>query len=72
MLMQAVVDFRGIFMNLNIGWPGRVHDARVFVNSLFYLKASNGTMFPDWKHRIGGFDVPQLFLVIQHTHYYHG
>ena len=22
MLMQAVVDFRGIFMDVNIGWPG--------------------------------------------------
>ena len=43
MLMQAVVDFRGIFMDVNIGWPGKVHDARVFVNSSFYLKASNGT-----------------------------
>ncbi len=34
--MQAVVDFRGLFMNVNIGWPGKVHDARVFVNSSFY------------------------------------
>ena len=33
MLMQAVVDFRGLFMDVNIGWPGKVHDARVFVNS---------------------------------------
>ena len=35
MLMQAVVDFRGIYMDVNIGWPGKVHNARVFVNSSF-------------------------------------
>ena len=28
-LMQPVVDFRRFFMHVNIGWPGKVHDARV-------------------------------------------
>ena len=28
--MQAVVDCYGLFMEVYIGWPGRVHDARVF------------------------------------------
>ena len=23
--MQAAVDFRGLFMDVNIGWPGKVH-----------------------------------------------
>ena len=49
MLMQAVVNFRATFMDVNIGWSGKVHAVRVFVNTSFYLKASNGTMFPDWK-----------------------
>ena len=62
MLMQAVVDLRSIFMDVNIGWPGKVHNARVFVNSSFHLKASNGTMFPDWKRRIGGINVPLIIL----------
>ena len=35
--MQAVVDFRGRFLDVNIGWPGEVHDARVLVNSSFYM-----------------------------------
>ena len=61
-LMQALVDFRGLFMNVNIGWPGKVHDARVFVNSTCYRKASNETLFPDWKRRIGGVDVPLVIL----------
>ena len=29
--MQAVVDFRGVFTDVYIGWPGRVHDARIFL-----------------------------------------
>ena len=33
-IIQAKVDFRGLFMDVYIGWPGKVHDARVFVNSL--------------------------------------
>ena len=28
-LMQGVVDHQGRFIDINIGWPGRVHDARV-------------------------------------------
>ena len=32
-LMQAVVDFQGRFLDVNIGWPGKVHDARVLVIS---------------------------------------
>lgn len=38
--VQAVVNFRGIFMDVDIGWPGSVHDARVFQLSRFYEKMS--------------------------------
>ena len=33
-----VVDFRGVFMDVCIGWPGKVHDAHVFSNSDIYKK----------------------------------
>ena len=36
MIMQALVDHMGRFMDVYIGWPGKVHDARVFVNSELY------------------------------------
>ena len=61
-LMQALVEFCGIFMDVNIGWPGKVHDARVFVNSSCFQKANAGAMFPDWKCRIGSVDVPLVIL----------
>ena len=32
-IMQAIVDYQGLFMDVHIGWPGKVHDTRVFVNS---------------------------------------
>ena len=37
-IMQAVVDFHGLFLDTYIGWPGEVHDARVFSNLAVYRK----------------------------------
>ena len=36
--MQAAVELRGLFIDINIGWPGKVHDACVLVNSTFFRK----------------------------------
>ena len=56
-IMQGVVDFRGVFMNVCIGWPRKVHDACVFSNSDIYKKGIQGTLFPDWKKDISGVQV---------------
>ena len=37
--MQAVVSSNGYFLDVNIGWPGKVHNARVLANSSLYHKA---------------------------------
>ena len=65
-IMQAMVDYRGLFMDVYIGWPGKVHDARVFVNSSLYSKGMNGTLFPDWKRTICGVEVYRYIIIILH------
>ena len=61
-LMQGVVDHRGRFIDVYIGWPGRVHDARVFGNSKFFERGEAGTLFPDWTRSIEGVDIPIVVL----------
>ena len=38
-ILQAVVDSFLCFTDINVGWSGRVHDARVFSNSRLFRKA---------------------------------
>ena len=45
-ILQAVVDDRYCFTDINVGWPGCIHDATVFANSSLFEKASNGTILP--------------------------
>ena len=61
-IMQAVVSSRGYFFDVNIGWPGKVHDTRVLVNSSFYCKANRGQLLPDSKRTLNGVDIPLLIL----------
>ena len=32
-IVQGTVHYRGMFLDVYIGWPGKVHDAQVFTNS---------------------------------------
>ena len=50
--MQALVDFRGLFMDVYIRCPGKVHDARVFSNSVIYRRGGEITLFPSWNRKI--------------------
>uniref|UniRef100_A0A8C3T5Y6 DDE Tnp4 domain-containing protein n=1 Tax=Chelydra serpentina TaxID=8475 RepID=A0A8C3T5Y6_CHESE len=47
MVLQALVDHKGCFTNINVGWPGKVHDARVFKNSGLFRRLQQGVYFPD-------------------------
>ncbi|KAG2334255.1 hypothetical protein Bca52824_005435 [Brassica carinata] len=40
--IQAVVNPRGVFTDLCIGWPGSMSDDKVLEKSLLYQRASNG------------------------------
>lgn len=61
-IMQAVVDSRGRFIDVNIGWPGKVHDSRVLVNSSPYRSQMKGELLPNWKRTINGIEVPLLIF----------
>jgi len=60
-IMQGTVNYLGHFIDICVGWPGRVHDAFVFVNSTLHKRGQNGTLFPDWK-TISGKEIPLLML----------
>ena len=46
-LMQAVVDCNYLYRDVVIGWPGSIHDARVFSNSAIYKKGNEQNLFPN-------------------------
>uniref|UniRef100_A0A8C3HCJ4 DDE Tnp4 domain-containing protein n=1 Tax=Chrysemys picta bellii TaxID=8478 RepID=A0A8C3HCJ4_CHRPI len=62
MVLQAPVDHKGRFTNINMGWPGRVHDARVFRNTNLFKWLQQGTYFPDQKITIGDVEMPIVIL----------
>lgn len=63
-VLQAVVDCFLTFTDVFVGYPGRVHDARVLANSGIFLAAqSAGTAFPGGQDQvIDGIRVPVLLL----------
>ncbi|XP_048590712.1 protein ANTAGONIST OF LIKE HETEROCHROMATIN PROTEIN 1-like [Nematostella vectensis] len=61
-ILQGAVDSRYRFIDINVGWPGKVHDARVFSNSSIFTKGQNKTLFPKEQFAdIDGVKVP-LFI----------
>ena len=61
-LMQGTVDHLYRFTDINVGWPGRVHDSRVLVNSTLYQKGEQRSLFPNWKKAIAGIEVSIVIL----------
>uniref|UniRef100_A0A8C3F930 Putative nuclease HARBI1 n=1 Tax=Chrysemys picta bellii TaxID=8478 RepID=A0A8C3F930_CHRPI len=62
MLLEALVDHKGRFTNINVGWPGKVHDARVFRHSGLFQKLEEGTFFLDQKITVGDIEMPIVIL----------
>ncbi|XP_050822634.1 uncharacterized protein LOC127057692 [Gopherus flavomarginatus] len=62
MVLQALVDHRGRFIDINTGWPGKVHDARIFWNTGLFRKLQAGTFFPDRKITVGDVKMPIMIL----------
>lgn len=61
-LVQGVVDPRYRFWDINVGWPGSVHDARVFVNSSLFKDGDRGVLFPNQMVKYHHVDVPLLII----------
>lgn len=61
--VQAVCDYKGMFMDIDCMWPGSVHDAKVFSNSSIGTKLRNEEM-PITYHEIvpGRSKVPNYLI----------
>ena len=61
-ILQGFADSRLCFRNINVCWPGRVHDARVLVNSRLYQMAETGTLVPNISRNINNVQIPPIIL----------
>ncbi|KAM7170565.1 uncharacterized protein RBU57_005217 [Macrochelys suwanniensis] len=62
MVLQALVDHKGRFTNISVGWLGKVHDAHVFRNSGLFRRLQEGIYFPDHKITVGDVEMPIVIL----------
>lgn len=63
LILQGLVDSDYRFLDICVGWPGKVHDARVLKNSpLFALCCARTFLPPDMSVMISGVRVPPLIL----------
>ena len=62
LLMQALVSHDYTFLDVYIGWPGSVHDARVLTNSQIFHETEAGRLFPNITKSINGKDIPLLVV----------
>uniref|UniRef100_A0A673HQ67 DDE Tnp4 domain-containing protein n=1 Tax=Sinocyclocheilus rhinocerous TaxID=307959 RepID=A0A673HQ67_9TELE len=56
-ILQGVVDNKLMFWDINVGQPGKIHDARVF-----FERGSSDTLLPTWTETFAGVDVPLVLL----------
>ncbi|XP_070547328.1 uncharacterized protein [Ptychodera flava] len=61
-LVQAVVDDKYCFTDVCVGWPGSVHDARVYSNSRLYQLLSENRLLPNRTRQISGVDIPIMLI----------
>ena len=61
-ILQGVVDHDGCFIDINVGWPGRVHDSRVLHNSELILRGESGSLFPQQTQLMSDVRVPIVLI----------
>ena len=62
MIVQGLVNANYCFLDVCIGWPGSVHDARVFAHSNLYKKVTHKQLVPNNSVTISGVQVP-LYII---------
>ena len=62
MPIQGLVDANYCFLDICVGWPGSVHDARVFVHSSLYKRITENHLIPNKTEQISSIDVP-LYMI---------
>ena len=62
MIVQGLVDANYHFLDVCIGWPGSVHDARVFAHSNLYKKITRGHLVPNKSITISGVRI-RLYVI---------
>ena len=60
-ILQGVVDYSYRFIDINVGWPGSVHDARVFAHSSIYKEITENSLLPNKSMVVSGVNIP-LYL----------
>lgn len=61
-ILQGLVDHTYRFIDFDVGWPGKCHDAYVFECSRLCRKLEEGTFFPPLSRNIQGVDIPVLIV----------
>ena len=61
-LIQAVVDHAYLSRNVNVGWPGSVHDAWVSANSSLFAAATAKCILQGNNRKVLGCEIPPLLI----------
>ena len=62
-ILQGLVDHSYHFLDVYVGWPGNVHDTRVFAHSSLYTSLAGSELLPSTKMiTLNGVNVP-LFII---------
>ena len=56
-ILQAVVDCQGRFLDVFAGWPGSVHDQRVYSESLLFEQITRGGLLDEYLIQVQGKDI---------------
>jgi len=62
MLIQGVTDANYRFLDVCVGWPGSVHDARMFAQSTLYDNIEHNHILPNNTVTVSGVWIP-LYLI---------